>query len=143
MIEKILLTKILMKKFLMKKIKCRMCLFLYLNNYNQKCKERLGKKPRKKYWNFSKEEKEKRRKKIRERFWNLSAEQKPKLIECTRKYCITHKKVTLQSHNKIFFIILGQLNFLFQGLVFEIWENCEIFYEFKDFLTIKHFFEFY
>ena len=120
-----------------------MCLFLYLNNYNQKYKERLGKKPREKYWNFSKEEKEKRRKKIRERFWNLSAEQKPKLIECTRKYCITHKKVTLQSHNKTFFIILGQLNFLFQGLVFEIWEKSEIFYEFKDFLTIKPFFEFY
>ena len=38
--------------------------------------------------------------------------------------------------------IFGQLNFLFHGLVLEIWENSEIFYyDFKEFSYYKIYFE--
>ena len=41
------------------------------------------------------------------------------------------------SHFVDFLKILGQLNFSFHGLVLEILENSEIFYELNDFFTIK------
>ena len=41
-----------------------------------------------------------------------------------------------------FLKILGQLN-LFHGLVLEMLKNSKIFYELKDFFTIKIFFEFF
>ena len=35
--------------------------------------------------------------------------------------------------------ILGQVNFLFHGLVLDTWGNSEILYELKDFFTIVNF----
>ena len=58
-----------------------------------------------------------------------------------RNYYLAHKKYQLG-----YFVdllkILGQLNFLFHGLVLKIWENSEIFYyDFKEFFYYKIYFE--
>ena len=42
-----------------------------------------------------------------------------------------------------FLKILGQLNFLFHGLVLEIWKNSKIFMGKENLVTIKSIFEFF
>ena len=68
---------------------------------------------------------------------NLSEEQKKKLVKYRRNYCITYNK---QLFEFVEFLNIGQLNFLFHGLILEIWENSEIFYEYKYFFSIKIFY---
>ena len=99
--------------------------FLYIkmtNKYYQEHKEKLQKEGRERYQSLSKEQKSKKVKKsprkILEFYWkrkrkkdhynsernkNISEEQKQKLNEHVRNYYLAHKKITVQSFNKVFF----------------------------------------
>ena len=70
----------------------------------------------------------------------------------TINYCQRHKEILLKTHvktikillkkkmRKIASLIVSRIKiFLFYGHVLDIWENSEIFYEFKDFFIIGNF----
>ena len=74
---------------------------------------------KKKSKNFAEEKKEKKCQHYHECNKNLSRERNKKLIEYRRNYYIAHNNLLL-GHSVDFLKILGQLSFLFHGLVLEI-----------------------
>ena len=76
-------------------------------------------KDKRKSKNFAEEKKEKKCQHYHECNKNLSREHKKKLIEYRSKYYMAHNKLLL-GHSVDFLKILGQLSFLFHGLVLEI-----------------------
>ena len=94
------------------------------NDYYQKHKEKLLKLARERYQNLSQEERDKRRKKSQKRYQNFAEKERGKrryknLSEEQKQKLVINNKITIERLCR-FFKDLGQLNFLFHGLVLEI-----------------------